>query len=755
MSDTLKLANNLQITEVKVADSLAERARTCSLVLAPPDSERVVRPAAEMRNPGDTSVVVASSIRPNSQIVKVRAGFSGVPAHTIFSGVVEDMDDLEDPYENLFNIELSSSPASQAHRSRISMVLTQTLPTSVSSIRRVYNHSGMGGDDNNMINVERPSGLDCLTSNGLLKAACKVVGVPLGRNDLPNHNLWGNYEVVRKNLMEIADDLCNPFNTFDFCHYFVRCDDINGLQIIKVDYTKGAGVHNPYVFSNVTKKSRSFTRYMPDNRIGDSNVVCRGAVMYGPQARDVSEGNNINKSGPPGAEAGGNATEGGAGQDPTSGGHGSKTVIRFAEHTYTGNNTDQPYNSATGEPPTGGNTENATINRVIFICSVTIPAGSALEQGLTSGGDADISNISGDLSSMRFTDIDTLIGGLASGAIINLSINAQYKASSKTRTTTKITDGELVEENETVYRYNTVRFPKHIYSGASNTEIVLTSDEAVTYYTHASSSIVRRPRSKITHSYSYSSFGVEVSTTENTYQFLANAWHLTDVQVQFADGSGTTGGEIAYYASKQAQQLQDRKTTYAAALADAQARGMDQAASDAYASAHVANLTTSQTITTGRARTEDVGVPIGRYMLINGISQTIQGHTFTGLLNGSLPANTTNISGGQSTYVSDRQPVANGNDPDSITKGAFELSVDYMDLSGLAMINALAVRQKELENSNPYWEIVRSSGPIDTTPAAGASVVVSGTAGTASLVTHTLTENEAVTNIELKRLVWL
>jgi hypothetical protein len=93
-------------------------------------------------------------------------------------------------------------------------------------------------------------------------------------------------------------------------------------------------------------------------------------------------------------------------------------------------------------------------------------------------------------------------------------------------------------------------------------------------------------------------------------------------------------------------------------------------------------------------------------------------------------------------------------DPEQRLKGAFEMSVPYMDNSGLMLLWNLAVRQKELEKNNAYWEIVKGTCPIDTTPVAGASVVVHGSGGIAETVTHVINEDDAITTVELRRLVW-
>jgi hypothetical protein len=60
---------SLEITEVKVTDSLNNRAKTCQLTLAPPDTEST--PVAGVVFPGDTSIVSGGNIRPNNSISQI------------------------------------------------------------------------------------------------------------------------------------------------------------------------------------------------------------------------------------------------------------------------------------------------------------------------------------------------------------------------------------------------------------------------------------------------------------------------------------------------------------------------------------------------------------------------------------------------------------------------------------------------------------------------------------------------------------
>ena len=73
--------------------------------------------------------------------------------------------------------------------------------------------------------------------------------------------------------------------------------------------------------------------------------------------------------------------------------------------------------------------------------------------------------------------------------------------------------------------------------------------------------------------------------------------------------------------------------------------------------------------------------------------------------------------------------------------------------SGLALIWAMCVRQRELENAGVYWELVKATASIDTSPAAGESIVVKGSSGICDSVEHALTGDSAMTTLSIRRLI--
>lgn len=76
-----------------------------------------------------------------------------------------------------------------------------------------------------------------------------------------------------------------------------------------------------------------------------------------------------------------------------------------------------------------------------------------------------------------------------------------------------------------------------------------------------------------------------------------------------------------------------------------------------------------------------------------------------------------------------------------------------MGWDGLDLIWAMCVRQKELETTGVYWESVKATATIDTSPAAGESVIVSDSSGICNSIEHAITGDAAMTTLSVSRLI--
>jgi hypothetical protein len=362
---------------------------------------------------------------------------------------------------------------------------------------------------------------------------------------------------------------------------------------------------------------------MPDNRIGDSDVVCRGAERYGNESEMSSQANIVNKIGPAGADASGNGDTPNQGNgdtpnqgkgDPNAFERPGKTMRRIAGHTYTNrdeNDKSNPFAPEDDPSQDLGDTKTETETKVAFVCTITTRP--EIEDGDTTYYDNDTGestfsdnpnatgydnpwndpsnddNYGGGDESLKLItspprDVDDLISELASGAIMNLSLNGQYVLSSKTTVKTKTAIGESISEIVSKYSYDVVRFSKHIYKNASDSDVVLTYDETITSASCEEQGGKIIPRTLVKHWYKYSAFGVQASVKEATYMYTPReTWALVDVQVHFPDSSAATGAEIAYYADQNAEEMKERKKKWQEAYEEAKARGYDDASAKEYA----------------------------------------------------------------------------------------------------------------------------------------------------------------------------
>lgn len=246
--------NKLNIIEVVIEDSLGQLAKTCTLTLAPDSPENP--PVAEFGYPGDELKTGSTSLRPNGAYIDIVGTYGGVASHVLFRGAIEYMDDLEDPDQMSYKITLSQMPKSFPHKKKFCAL---------------WNMNADGED----------LGWEFLTSTSILEAMCDKAGLFLGRNDLPNYNIWGTYEVVHQSPVEVAQSLVAPFNQVDYEKYYVRAD-MNGLQIIKVNYANGPDVSNGvnvYSIGNMTSRQSSYQLYVPD-RSTEGDILLSGGDKY-------------------------------------------------------------------------------------------------------------------------------------------------------------------------------------------------------------------------------------------------------------------------------------------------------------------------------------------------------------------------------------------------------------------------------------------------------------------------------------------
>lgn len=254
---TNSIGTSISAFHVKVSDEINSVAAECDIdlaatgVFAPPPIEYAI--------PGDTETLTGLTLRPNGTIITVSAGYSSIPIHAMFTGVITYMDDVNDANKDIWAIKMAAMPRNQPQRVPITYIAN--------------------------FDLTKPT-IDSSSSVGILAAICKAAGVQIGRNDLPNYAVVGTYESIHRTAVQAAQALVSPFNLFEFLHYYVRMDT-GGMNILKVDYAAapGGGV---YEIPNVISVETSYELYAPDARLGDTNVLLTGGDILTFESQEVS-----------------------------------------------------------------------------------------------------------------------------------------------------------------------------------------------------------------------------------------------------------------------------------------------------------------------------------------------------------------------------------------------------------------------------------------------------------------------------------
>lgn len=640
--------SNLSIDNIKVTDNISDINKACNITLVP--TEFVTAPAGEFAYPGDTTRLAGTQLRPNGAQLDVVTGYGGVPAHSVFNGSIEFMDDLEDPDQNTFTIMLSNAPISQAHRTKFSLI------------------TGM------VVKPTTPG--EWTTTHKLLQRLCDRVGIPLGRIDLPNCNVWGNYEVRRASVVEVAQELAGAFNNFDFVHYFTRIDEINGLQIIKVDYTLGGEVTNSYELENVTTRTRTYEKYMCDNRIGSSLVVILGADYYGIPKTNLPT--NVVGLTPIDDD-----TEAPIGETK------ANQALINAHHTSKSSSNSEDYRE---DPSSAWSETEETTEYIVRISyggtTEEVQAGldeqkAARQADTYPGTPPDLGNI----------DLDDLNALMLSGVIDSAEVVSSFPQHKMTSNYDDVEGPALQSTAETFYEYETKYFIQTVDQQNKTPQIVLISEYTINdAYPDGQKLEVTQDLVE----YLYDDFGNQAETATKHYRYEPRGeWVLETVSVTTAASNTPIG-------------IGPRPDS------------------------GVTPITSQIQILPGGAPSEkQVPQLLGRYMLFNGLPTSV---------NGEMTMMKPHGTAGSATY--EDMPV-----------GAFEVSVAYMDQHGLTLINEQVNRQKDLEKGNYYWEVVKATASLDTTPVAGESLVVAGSSGIVDLVEHNIDGDSGLTTVTLRRLV--
>ncbi|MFA5153406.1 MAG: hypothetical protein WC554_12655, partial [Clostridia bacterium] len=119
------------------------------------------------------------------------------------------------------------------------------------------------------------------------------------------------------------------------------------------------------------------------------------------------------------------------------------------------------------------------------------------------------------------------------------------------------------------------------------------------------------------------------------------------------------------------------------------------------------------------------------------------------LLNGSKlePLIIPKLQGNQSFIVDEKYWAALAK-----SRAAKQISGPGMDYGGLSQVWSVVTAAMGFHTIGYYWHVIAGTYSLDTTPVVGESFKVGGATGICESFKHIITENEATTNVTLRRL---
>ncbi len=257
----------------------------------------------------------------------------------------------------------------------------------------------------------------------------------------------------------------------------------------------------------------------------------------------------------------------------------------------------------------------------------------------------------------------------------------------------------VMQEKETNVTYEEKSFRG---SGAvdtsflDTTKIVPTFDEMVESHTCGDG---LAPTHMTRNWYFYDDIGSPSATVTAEY-YYARGWHLAKTTVQSGENMGLTNAQIQFYLN----------------------------AWNAFE-----NPPTNEIPKQG-VRFSNSKTPLCKYMLLNGSKLE--------------PLIMPKLTAAQSFTIDEKywQSLAK-------SRAAKQISGPGMDYSGLGIIWGICIAAMSYHTSNYYWHVVAGTYSLDTTPVVGELFKVGGATGICEAFKHIITENEATTNITLRRLV--
>lgn len=546
-------------------------------------------------------------------------------------------------------------------------------------------------------------GLSATSSQTVLTSFAKQVSLTIGRNDMPNYVILDTYEIIHQNAIDVANSLLAPFNLFDYLKFYVRTD-ADGLQIMKVDYTAAGGGESIYEVPNVKSWERSFEMYMPDNRLGTlENILLVGGneVQYKPEEK-----------GPLGAGAGN--TPNPIFRNPVFGNQSGMPPTRYEiAQDYTASTRDQNQ-QITFERWT------ETVTSMIIIVDV-YPS----EYIASFNTDVHVVTTSEDYyfwASQGYSllpndgagpgTLEGVVNGLADGTYNDAKVVENYTVKSVQKEYDSING--LIQETVSNYNYDTIVTGDGTYYHHTVPQRVLLNEQTLATVFPGGMPFDKSLTKRI---YTYDQItAVRTATQTLVYYNYRGILTLFDTQFDEPIPIGTTTAKLQLYAHQQKS------------------------------SGHHANPQNDPVVKPtnlfgGSMQDEIINrkTIVGQYKLLNGVPVNMGDlSAFSALVGVSI------MDGGFA--------VAETRLLDFTIPTAFHINCPGMNFDGLLLVWSLVQRERALEATNAYWEIVKAVCSIDTAPVIGASVRIAGMYGIVAEKHDALDSDSGLTTIVVKRI---
>lgn len=247
---------SMNIVKIKVNDNLEQISRTCDVDVRP--DERSVRPSIEFQMKGDDAPTLgATDLRPNGETLQILANYEGY-SDILFEGTLDYVDDIQESDGFYGQMSFMNAPSARVYRKSHYEVFNEVAVPN-QSMRTLFPKTN---------------------SHSVLKKLCEKTGLTFGRCDLPNYPMLGVIEFEGMDLLACAERVAASFNFFPFCQFFPRING-NVFEIIRVDYSDHGEGDSYDLTGEIIDQRHRYHAYIPNEIIGDSNVLLTGAERFG------------------------------------------------------------------------------------------------------------------------------------------------------------------------------------------------------------------------------------------------------------------------------------------------------------------------------------------------------------------------------------------------------------------------------------------------------------------------------------------